>query len=406
MRAGGERGLRPADRIIRRGGNGQVATGVGVETDGRPGEARWVESGCSPYFQNTSLYPIIAHLEQLLGFEPREDVSARRDKLEAALARSGTAQPGTLRLMASLLGLPFEGGEPGTITQEQRERIRETALTLVAHEAERQPLVLAIEDLHWADPTSVAWIGRSLDILLGLPCVVLLTWRPTFAAPWLPQRQTFSVELGPLNSAQTMKMVDEFAGASGLGEQERALIVRQTDGVPLYVEELTQTMVNSVAAAAAAGPEDRSRAALSAPPLPATLLDSLTAHIDRAGAAKETAQWAAALGRGFSHVLLSAVVPFDERRLRGDLDVLLDTGLIIPDEVAGLPGYAFKHALIQEAAYAMLLKRTAAGVSPADRGNDRGRLSADLAGAARSACAPLSGGGHAGRGGRSVDGSG
>ena len=186
-----------------RGGNGQV-----VLISGEPGIGKsrllwefrtrwlekhqaetgiWLESRCSPYFQNTSLYPIVGLLEQLLGFEAGDSPEVKRDKLDGTLARCDLTHPAASWLLSLLLGLPTDAPAPQTITADQRERMREMLVVLLQKQAARQPLVVVIEDLHWSDPTTVEWLGRSFDALAAVPCLVLLTCRPTFVSPWLPR---------------------------------------------------------------------------------------------------------------------------------------------------------------------------------------------------------------------------
>ncbi|MCU0507802.1 MAG: AAA family ATPase [Anaerolineae bacterium] len=312
------------------------------------GQVRWLESSCSPYFGNTSLYPIIGLLERLLGFTADTEALARRAKLEAALAAAPTTRPASSWLLSLLLGIPTEQPAPAILTDQQRELMREEAAALVQREAARSPIALVIEDLHWSDPTTISWITRSLDALLGSPCALILTWRPDFHAPWPPRRGALELDLAPLDAASAGGMVAAIEGANALSADARNHIVRQADGIPLYLEELTHALSHAATRApAGAGAQ---------PELPATLRDSLTAHLDRTGVARETAQWAAALGRGFSYAVLAAVSPFDEARLQSDLDLLVERRVLSPVENAGRPGYAFRHALLQDAAYSMLVK--------------------------------------------------
>ena len=290
------------DRVY--AGQGQVITVCGEPGIGKtrltrefrqlcPWPALWLESRCLPYFQNTSLYPIINLLEQLLGFESSDDAAVKREKLLATLARDDLAHPDTIWLLSLLLGLPTATPAPQTITEEQRERMRETCVTLLQREAARQPVMLLIEDLHWADPTTIAWLTRSLEALAAVRCVLWLNWRPEFVAPWRPRPYLLALNLEPLDPVQASRLVNEVAGLEMLPEEICQQIVRQADGIPLFLEELTQTiLVQSVV-------DDT--APLSVAQVPATLRDSLTAHLDRTGAARETAQWAAVIGREFSY---------------------------------------------------------------------------------------------------------
>lgn len=305
----------------------------------------WLESTCSPYFQNTSLYPLIRLLEQLLAFQPGDDVSVRRGKLEGTLERLDLARPATTWLLARLLGLPADTPVPQTITEDQRERMRAAVVTLLGRLAARQPLALVIEDLHWADPSTIAWLNASLDALAAAGCLVLLTYRPGFAPPWRPHSHLTELTLGSLGPKQAERIVADLAGDTVVSEAIRRRIVERADGVPLFVEELARAVFESDAAVA--GGE-----------IPATLHDSLAARLDQVGEAGITAGWAAALGREFAYPVLAAVVPYDEPRLQVDLQALTAAGLIRPAGEPMTGQLTFSHALIHEVAHGSLLKQT------------------------------------------------
>ncbi|MCP4517434.1 MAG: AAA family ATPase, partial [Delftia sp.] len=187
----------------------------------------WLESRCSPYFHNTSLYPIIGLLEQLLGFEASDSPEVKRDKFDRTLARCDLARPAANWLLSLLLGLPTDEPAPQTITANQRERMREMLVVLLQKQAALQPLVLVIEDLHWSDPTTVEWLGQSFDALAAAPCLVLLTCRPTFVSPWLPREHLLSLTLGPLNPAQAESVVSSVVGDRELPDEVCQRIVEQ-----------------------------------------------------------------------------------------------------------------------------------------------------------------------------------
>ncbi len=327
----------------------------------------WFTSRCLPNYQNTSLYPIVGLLEQFLGFEVGEDVSSRRHKLQTALARYGFDRPSAAWLLSLLLGLPTAGPALETLTQAQRLQLREVSVALLQRRAAAQPLAILLEDLQWADPSTVEWLAQSLAALTAAPCLVLLTARPTFdpaallPATGLPTFETLAVQ--PLAADEAAAMAVALAGRGQLDPVSLAAVVAKADGVPLYVEELTYVVL------ARAGTASRGEAI----EIPATLVDSLIARLDRLGAARQTARWAAVLGREFSYPLLAAVVPFERDRLDLDLARLVDAELVRPilpapqdaapyvDADLGAQAslrYAFRHALVQEAAYASMLKLT------------------------------------------------
>ncbi|HNB50620.1 MAG TPA: hypothetical protein PK530_01685, partial [Anaerolineales bacterium] len=252
------------------------------------------------------------------------------------------------------LSLPTGTPAPETITPPQREQIRQLLLVLLQKFATDQPLVLVIEDLHWCDPTTLDWIGQSLTSLASVPCLVLFTARPEFRLP--PEMPLNQRTLAPLWREQTLQMVANLAGEALLDEETRQHIATQTDGIPLFVEELTKSLLERPSLKNSLHKDTA---------IPPTLLDSLSARLDYLGSAKETAQWASLLGREFSYTILQACVPYDEMRLQADLARLIVAELISPLQAASprtqpnVPErYLFRHALVQEAAYASMLRRT------------------------------------------------
>jgi len=247
-------------------------------------------------------------------------------------------------LLALLLGLPTAPPAPETIAAQQRERMREVFVALLRRSAAEQPIVLVVEDLHWADPSTVEWLGASLDALAAARCLALLTYRPTFRPPWPPGARQLRLDLPALTPPEIERMVSDLASSDSLSGAIRRRIVAQSDGIPLFVEELTKALIETGRPA-------------SDVTLPTTLRDSLLARLDRVGRARETAGWAAALGREFAYPVLAAAVPYDERRLQADLAALVEAELVTvqPDALEGR--YAFKHAMVQEAAHASLLRR-------------------------------------------------
>jgi len=348
-----------------RSGNGQVLLisgepGIGKSRLLREFRARWeeryaieawtwLESRCSPDAQNSSLDPIIALLGQVLGIEDDDDPDVKRAKLNRTLERCDLAHSAARWFLSLMLGLPTDAPTPRTITADQRERMREIFIALLKNHSVRQPLIVTIEDLHWSDSSTVEWLGRSLDELAAVPCLLLLTHRPTFAPP-LPQRENLhSIALGPLDADQAAALASSVMGEVALPEEVRQHIVQRSDGIPLFVEELAAAILSQ---RNSGGHEN-----LLASQLPMTLRDLLLAHLDHVGSAKKTAQWAALLGREFSDTILSAVVPYDEQYLRDDLRRLSEADLVHIRGRSNRLNYAFKHALIRDAAYASMLHR-------------------------------------------------
>lgn len=308
----------------------------------------WLEDHCLPHLQNTHLHPLINLLKQLLGFEPGDSPEAQKNKLTDTLTRFELAGPATVWLLSLLLGLPTDTSTPQTITPEQHERMREVFVSLLQKQAVRQPLVLVIEDLHWSDPTTVEWLGRSFDALADIPCLILLTFRPVFKPSWLPRTNTLSLNLGRLTPAQSEQMVSYLVKEGVLSEEICRRIADQADGIPLFVEELTKTTLEETETVGYLNGR---------PKIPATLRDSLMARLDHLGTAKETAQWAAVMGREFSYSVLYTATGLDEPRLQRDLARLVEAELIFSHGQTSRPQYEFSHALFKETAYATLPKR-------------------------------------------------
>jgi tetratricopeptide (TPR) repeat protein len=339
--------------------------------------AIWLESHCLPHFQNTNLYPVIDLLQQLIGIQSEDSLDVRREKLRGLLAWYGIDRPSTLWLLSTLLGLQAETPAMQTVTPVQRDQMRQACLELIQKRATEQPLILVIEDLHWSDPSTVEWLDQSFKTLAVPPCLVLLTARPVFTRAWLAQGENqpdlLQIDLSSLSEQQVEKLVTGLVGDARLEEHFYHHILTHTDGVPLYIEELAKALLEHSTQRNIPGTGSKKQ-----PAIPATLQDSLTARLDTLGTAKETAQWAAVLGREFDLPVLQACVPFDEKRLQDDLVRLIHAELILPVEAhptdwmpaSGVKQprrkrshrepvlYAFKHALLQDAIHDSLLRRT------------------------------------------------
>src|SRR6185295_2655175 len=229
--------------------------------------------------------------------------------------------------------------------ERQREKTLEALEALVLETAERQPLVLLIEDLHWLDPTTRGWLDLLIDQVASAPLLLLMTLRlHTVEAVWGPRAHLTQIALGPLSATEAEELMDRVTGEMSLPAAVRRQIVARTDGVPLFLEELTKAVLESPASG-----ERRE--------LPATLRDSLAARLDRLGTAKEVVQIASVIGRVFSFELLAAVCPSDEAVLQRELRRLEQAELVYRKGVGGQTRDLFKHALVQDAAYDSLLRR-------------------------------------------------
>ncbi|TFG95184.1 MAG: hypothetical protein E4H11_05450, partial [Myxococcales bacterium] len=321
----------------------------------RDAHTRW-ECRCSPYHQQSALRPWIEMAERALGFARGEEPAERLRKIEAGLAPYGLADAETIDLWASLLSVPRTGDPPppGRSPQRQRQKTFDAIARLLLATATQSAVLLVVEDLHWADPSTLELLGILTDQVATTQVLILLTARPEFRPPWGPRSHVTQTMLGRLPRAHTMQMIERLSGGRSLPAQVLDQLVARSDGIPLFAEELTKTVLES---GGTSGDEhEGSRSASLA--VPATLQDSLMARLDRLGSAKGVAQLAATLGRQFSYELLSAVSPQGEEALERDLALLVDAELL---HLRGLPPravYVFKHALLQEAAYESLLRST------------------------------------------------
>jgi predicted ATPase/class 3 adenylate cyclase len=318
---------------------------------------RW-ECRCSPYYQNSALYPVIDLFQRALLFERDDTPEAKLDKLEGALAQYHLSIPEVAPLFASLLSLPLPARYPPlTFTpQRQRQKTLEAVLAVLLALASQWPVLFIVEDLHWVDPSTLELLNLLIDQEPTARILTLLTCRPKFRPPWGFRAHLTSLTLNRLPHTQAEAMVERVVGKA-LPVEVRQQIAIKTDGVPLFVEELTKMVLESGLLG-----EQEGQYALtgSLPPLaiPATLHDSLMARLDRLAAVKAVAQLGAALGRTFPYELLRAVSPLDDATLQQALSRFVEAELLYQRGVSPQATYLFKHALIQEAAYQSLLKST------------------------------------------------
>jgi class 3 adenylate cyclase/predicted ATPase len=310
---------------------------------------------CSPHDQDSALYPFIGQLERAAGFARDDTATVKLDKLEALLGDG--AEPGDISLIAEMLSL--SGGErfPPLDLSPQRKKERTLAALLRQLQvlARRQPILMIFEDLHWIDPTSRELLDLTVEKITALPVLLVATYRPEFQPPWVGGSQVTVIMLNRLGRNEGAALVHQLAGNLGaLPPDVVDEIVERTDGVPLFVEELTKAVVEAGA--------DRGNASISAVPssslaVPATLHASLLGRLDRLGlTAKTVAQVGAAIGRDFSHELLAAAAPLAELELQEALRRLVEAGLVFQRGVPPTAEYLFKHALVQDTAYSTLLR--------------------------------------------------
>ncbi len=304
----------------------------------------WLECCSSRYHRSSAFRPIIELLEEALRFSPEDAPEARVALLEAALGRAVFDASQTLPLLATLLSLPLpDRYSPLFLSPEaQRHQTLELLANWLFSLTEQQAMVLVIEDLQWADPSTLELLGRLVEQVPTVPLLLVLSARPEFTAPWGTRSHLLHLTLSPLTRPQMTTMVDAIAGERALPGTVVKEVVTRSDGVPLFVEELTKSALES----------DR----LEGLEIPATLQDALMARLDRLGAAKEVAQLASVLGREFPHALLAAVSPLEAPGLEAAIRRLLEAEILYQRGAPPSATYHFKHALIEDAAYRSLLR--------------------------------------------------
>jgi TOMM system kinase/cyclase fusion protein len=314
---------------------------------------------CSPYHTNSALYPVIEHLQRLLHWQRDASPEAKLATLEQAIQTARLPLAEVVPVVAALLSLPVpERYPPLTLSpQRQKQKTQEALVAWLLAEAAQQPVLAIWEDLHWADPSSLELLGLLLDQAPAARVLMVLTCRPEFQPPWAPRSYVTPHTLTRLLRPQVEELVLRVTGGKPLPAEVVQQIVAKTDGIPLFVEELVKTILESGLVR-----EDAGRYVLTRPlpslAIPATLQDTLMARLDRLASVKEIAQLCALLGREFAYDVLRAVAPLDEPTLQHGLEQLVDAELLYQRGMPPQTTYLFKHALIQDAAYQSLLKST------------------------------------------------
>jgi TOMM system kinase/cyclase fusion protein len=315
---------------------------------------------CSPYYQNTALYPMIELLERVaLRFERDETPEQKVRKMEGLLVQYGLPLAETVPLLAALLSVPLtDDYTPLNVSPEQqKQQTLRVLLTIQLRIAAQQPVLFVMEDLHWVDPTTLEFLSLLVDQGPTARILALWTFRPDFSPPWTGRAHLTQVTLPRLARRQVAEMISRVAHGKTMPAEVVEQVVAKTDGVPLFVEELTKMVLESTLLQER---EERYELTGLLPPLaiPTTLHDSLMARLDRLAAVKGLAQLAATLGREFSYELLCAVSSQDEKTLQRGLQQLVAAEFLYQRGLPPQATYLFKHALIQEAAYQSLLRST------------------------------------------------
>jgi class 3 adenylate cyclase len=316
---------------------------------------------CSPQHTDGALYPIMSQMERSAGLAHDDTAQAKLDKLDTLLGQSSTP-PQDAAMFAEMLSLPNDGRYPalGLAPQQRRQRILEALTRQIEVLARRSPILMTLEDAHWADPTSLEVFSRVVDRMRTLGVLLIVTYRPEFEPPWIGQPHVTTLTLNRLGQDEIAAMIDALTGNKPLPASIRQDIAERTDGIPLFIEEMTKAVLE------ARGREDAERAVTSIPAsslaIPASLHASLMARLDRLGSAREVAQIGAVIGREFSHVLLATVAHKEEVALRVALDDLIAAGLLFQRGVPPYTTYLFKHGLVLDAAYSTLLRERRRGL--------------------------------------------
>ena len=312
---------------------------------------------CSAHHQDSALYPSIAQLERAAGFRREDTAEQRLAKLEAVLAQGTNDLSEVVPVLADLLSIPTGDRYPplNLIPQKRKEKTLHAQLTQLEGLAARQPVLMMWEDVHWSDPTTRESLDLIIDRVPKLRVLVILTFRPEFTPPWIGRPHVTMLTLNRLARRQGAEMIANVTGGKALPKDIAEQIIDRTDGVPLFIEELTKTVVESGIVTETG---DHYAVAVPMAPLaiPTSLQASLLARLDRLAPTREVAQIGAALGRSFSYELISAVAGMPQQKIDEILDQLASAELIFRRGTPPNAEYTFKHALVQDTAYSTLLR--------------------------------------------------
>lgn len=317
-----------------------------------------IQFQCSPYHINTALYPVINFLRQAAGFANQDSAETQLNKLDAMAAKSGIDDPKTVSLLADLLLIRGDHRYPPlNVSSEKRKDM--TLEALVQHLqklAGHCPLLFIVEDAHWLDPTTLELITRIIGHIRQMRMLLLITSRPGFKPVWAEYSYVTSLTLSRLPRRHSAELITTMAGGKVLPPEVQQAILAKADGIPLYIETLTENVLGSGLLT-----EGNDSFTLQGPvkklPIPDSLQALLMERVDRLGSAREIVQAGAAIGREFTYELLQATVEVPDSELKDALDLFVASGLVLQEGEIPLATYYFKHALVQEAAYSMLPRK-------------------------------------------------
>ncbi len=348
------------DRMVRAWDSAKAGQGCVLLISGEPGigKSRMVEAllnwlkdephvrlrfFCAPNRQGSAFYPVIRQIQRAAKIKRDDPNEQRLDKLEATLRRGASDLSEAAPLIAELLSIPADGRYPTLDLPPLKRRDRTLQALMAQLEGlARQPTLMVFEDVHWIDPSSLELLNLVVDRAPKLPLLLVVTFRPEFVAPWLGRAHVSEIRLDRLSRELSAEIIANLTRDRELSRGMVDQIVERTDGVPLFIEELTKVLIEQ-------GGDTPARE------IPVTLRDMLTARLDRLGQAKEVAQIASVLGSEFSARLLSDVMEIEDDRLNSELTKLVEAEFLF-EQTAPSASYRFKHALIQEAAYQSLVR--------------------------------------------------
>lgn len=313
---------------------------------------------CSPYHTDSAFHPVVENLHRAAGFLYGDSTSLRLEKLEALVQYSLAGAEGVVPLLAALSSLPIDAYPPLEMTpQRQKAATIDVLIKFLEQQADRGPVLKIFEDAHWMDRSTQELLGLTIDRIPMLPVLCLITHRPDFSPPWKDNTRVSTCTLTRLGREEVGRIVERLTGGKALPAEVLHQIADKTDGVPLFVEELTKTVLEKGVLE-----EVNGRYTLSDPShalsIPSTLHDSLMARLDRLTKVKEIAQIAACIGREFSSDLLAEIIPLERDLLETSLAQLVAAELVLRRDMEdNNPSFVFKHALMQDVAYESLLMK-------------------------------------------------